>query len=455
MTDTPVSNDKNNGSEMDATIDTASSSIEVVNNLLSQDALKESQDHAAQIKAIFDQSSAIIDVENVNKSLKEVQETQKGVSEIKTLINSIIDNMAKNQSMLTRAALMWGKVPLWQKIGLGTVLIAPTLILGIALQIYILIAISALTLIAYIPSSVVLDNHYNHDEQITDRLKEGMEGLAQSLVNLIHSMENLSVQLAGEIEQFQQENERLTAAICNLSEQVSILTNEAEELKKTEQSLRYIQQSLEKTDQDLKLTLEEKTRVNEQIKVEITQVTQAFEKNQRELSQKTLELNQVQLEMGQQLKNLNTVAQSLQSVVETYADQTIKNEQDRAIFQSRLTAFVTDREKSVEEVAQRIQKRNEELLIVQDKFERLQEKYQALLKRQGNEIQRLEQEIPSKKSSKPVSVKPTNGQTEEKPMKHAHHIKNLGLHAEKKKPRSRHHHPIENAEVNPAISNGR
>ncbi|MBL7479135.1 LegC2/C7 family Dot/Icm T4SS effector [Legionella bononiensis] len=455
MTDTPVSNDKINGTELDATIDTPSSNIEVDNTLLSQDALKDSQEHSAKIKAIFDQSSTIIDVEKVNKSLKEVEETQKGVSEIKTLINSIIDNMAKNQSMLTRAALLWGKVPLWQKIGLGTVLIAPTLILGIALQIYMLIAISALTLIAYIPSSVVLDNHYNHDEQITDRLKESMEGLAQSLVNLIHTMEHLSVQLAGEIEQFQQENERLTDAISDLSEQVSKLTNEAVELQKTEQELRSIQQSLEQTDQELKLTLEEKTKLYEQIKTEINKVTLAFEKNQRELSQKTLELNRVQRDMGQQLNNLNGVAQSLQKVVETYADQIIKNEQDRTIFQSRLTEFVTNREKSFEEVAKRIEKRNEELLIVQNKFNGLQEEYQALLKRQGNEIQRLEQEIPANKSSKTVSVKPNNGQTEEKPSKHAHHIKNLGLHAEKKKHRSRHHHPIESTEVNPATSNGR
>jgi uncharacterized membrane protein YheB (UPF0754 family) len=168
-----------------------------------------------------------------------------------------------------------------------------------------------------------------------------------------------------------------------------------------------------------------------------------------------LELNQVQLEMGQQLKNLNTVVQSLQKVVESYADQAIQNEQDRTIFQSKLTEFVTDREKSYEEVAQRIQKRNEELLIVQNKFDRLQEKYQALLNRQGNVIQRLEQEIPAKKSSKAVFVKPTNVQTEETPLKHAHQIKNLGLHAEKKKHRSRHHHPKETSEVNPATTNGR
>lgn len=456
MTDTPVSNDKNVDIELDSTLNAAPSNNEAEIIHSPDDTILDTQESDSKIEDIFEQSSAIINVKKINKSLKELEKNHTNVAEIKNLINLIIDNMAKNQSMLTRAALIWGKVPLWQKIGLGTVLIAPTLILGIALQIYMLITISALTLIAFIPSSIILDNHYQRDEQITDLLKDSMKDLADSLVNVIQTMNHLGIQLAGEIGKLQNENERLSLIITDLSAKVADLTSQAEKLKVTEQELRAIQQSLEQTDQELKLSLEEKTRRHEEIKKELAEVAQAFEKNQEELSQKTLELKQVQLEMGQQLRNIDTVTLSLQRVIETYADQSIKSEEERQLFQSKLNEFVTNREKSFEDVTQRIESRNHELLLAQEQFAQIRQQYQDLLKRQGNEIKRIEQAIPAQKSSQPASSKPKHDGAEETDVKHATHISKFGLHGGQRKHRRSHHQHKEPASVaDTAVGNGR
>ncbi|CAM2804568.1 LegC2/C7 family Dot/Icm T4SS effector [Legionella worsleiensis] len=423
MTNSAICHDKNDDNALNTALPPTPACDETIRTP------QESQYDASGLNSILEQSSSIINIDNVKNSLNELAETHNDVTKIKKQINTIVENMAKNQSMLTRAALFWGNVPLWQKIGIGFVLIAPLLILGIALNLFTLITLSALTLVGFIPGSIILENHYQHDEQITERLKDAMNHLAESLIRVIQNMEQMCDLLGDEIIKFQTENEQLGNTICNLSDQVIVLTRKAEELRATEQELRAMQLNLEQTDQLLKQTLAEKTQFYEQIKTELTQINQNYELNQQELTQKTMELEQIKKDMGQQLANLNTVALALQKVVENFADQSIKSVPERELFQTRLNEFVTDRKKSLEQVTKRITESNQKLQSVQEQLDSVRHKYQELLKKQGSEIHRIEQTLsPKTRRTAAAKAKPERLA----PQSNTHHLKKLGLHAKKK-----------------------
>jgi hypothetical protein len=373
-----------------------------------------------------DTSTPVSDTDKAKKSLAEVEANQESVTTIKTLIDSIIDSIAKSQSMLTRAALFWGKLPLWQKIGAGVLLIAPTLILGIVLQLTILIIISALTLITFVPTSLILDDHYKHDEQVTDKLKDSMTIMATSLESVIETMEDLRAKLADQIENFHRENGRLTNGIIDLSSQINVLASKSKELRETEQELRAIQLDLENTEKTLRLSVQEHTELVQKNQQEIDATTAAFEINQDELSKSILELDTVRTTLGKTIEDNQKVAQIMKETVEKLAKSFILDEQDRNEFQTKLKSFITNKEKTFNEIAQRICKANQELSLVRDELNRTNLRYQSLLDRQANQLDRLD------KSATPA-VKPKTDDPEVTPARNAHKIKKFGIHARSNK----------------------
>ncbi len=363
----------------------------------------------------LDTSSNTLDSTKAKQSIAEVETNQGSVATIKALIDSIIDSIAKNQSMLTRAALFWGKMPLWQKIGIGILLIAPTLILGIILQLTALIIISALTLIAYIPTSYILDNHYEHDEQVTDKLKDSMTIMATSLEAVLETMDEIKSKLADQIESFHNENERLTTGIIDLSSKIDLLMQESRELIKTEQELRVIQLELENTEKKLRRSVDEHTELLQKNKQELENTSKAFEENQTELSKTTLELEKVRSELSKEIdKNLKVTA-ALKKTVEEIAPTFIMDEEIIIEFQKKLEQFISDKEKTCVQLVQRICDATKELSLVKDELQRTECRFKALLERQAQSVDQLAKKSESAPSqSKPDAQKTSSADNAKK-----------------------------------------
>lgn len=325
------------------------------------------------------------------KNLKELEATQENFDQIKKHISSIIDSLVKNRSLFSRAAVYWENMPLWLKIIAGVVLVVPTLVLGIAIHVTTLIVISVLTLVAYVASALVLENHVQKEEHITERLKENMLGLADSLGSVIESFEPLRKQIAEEIEYFHQENERLNLNTTELSEQIEQLTTQAEQLQKTEQSLRKTKEKLENTAD----TLDVKVKIQEELllinKAELQKIKEEIEKNELELSEKISELNQVKQEMGVEIERTESIAQVLKKTVEKLSQTAIKDQNHRESFQNKLNDFFANKEESFNKVAKRICDAEHELCLVKEELNFSNKRYQELLERQEHVIKRLEQ----------------------------------------------------------------
>ncbi|CZG42024.1 Dot/Icm T4SS effector LegC2/YlfB [Legionella pneumophila serogroup 1] len=325
------------------------------------------------------------------KKLKVLETTQENFDQIKKHIAAVIDSLAKNRSFFGRVAAYWGEMQLWLKITLGIVLVVPTLTLGIAIQVASLIVVSVLTLVTYVGSALLLENHVQKEEHITDRLKEEMIGLADNLGKVIESFEPLRKQIAEQIEYFHKENDRLNLNVTQLSDHIMRLTKQAEQLQKTEQTLRKVREELEKTSE----TLDEKVQVQTELlqinQEELNRIREEIAKNEIELSEKISELDQVKKEMSVEIEKAETVTQVLKNTVEKLSQTAIADHNHRESFQNKLNDFLSNKEQSFNDVAQRICEAERELCLVKEELNFSNKRYQELLERQEEVVKRLEQ----------------------------------------------------------------
>lgn len=316
------------------------------------------------------------------ESLATLSKTQKQLGALKDNLNNIIDAMNQHQSILSTMAKFWGERPLWQKITAGTILVVPALILGLALQWAIVTTLSMLTLVTFITVSLLFDNHYSHIELSTTELKSGIAGLADFLSNTIIALETLSKQLADEISKMQKENETLSNQVKKLDDQLQSFSTQVALLTQTEENLK-------NNIKDLEINLQKQSDL--------------LKETQSELSLKIVELSEVKTAMGLEIEKSKKVAQTLQGVVETLSSTVIEDKENQTKFQNRLNDFLSNKETSFDQIADRICEAEKKLALVQVELKQSNARYQALLDRHEQEITRLENVSRSIQSKSPVA----------------------------------------------------
>ena len=336
------------------------------------------------------------------QNLEQVLLTQKQLDEIKKNLNKMIDSMAFNPSLFSRAARYWGELPLWQKIVAGIVLVVPVFVIGFVAQVAVLLAISIFTLVAYTSGSLLLDNHHSSNIHSTDNLKNGISGLADALGVIILTLDNLREQLSGEIEKFQKENKQLSENISNLSDEIAGLIEQREQLEATANALRSTQSQLEHTSETLKLSVEEQIRLQKETQAELDKVTLLSKKNQEELSQKITDLGTLNEKMSGQVDEGNKFITALQACLESFSDARLEDQKQKDAFKEKIKDFLNDREKSLLAITNHMGKTAIELAQVKtelektkDQLNRNNKRYEELLGQQSTQIQQLSQIMPT------------------------------------------------------------
>ena len=222
-------------------------------------------------------------------------------------------------------------------------------------------------------------------------MKAGISSLVDLLDSVISTLELLREQLAIEIDAFQKENARLTQNVDQFCEQIKTLKSEIIELTDTEKKLRATQVELEHTTTTLKGSIEEQSQVLENTQKQLEQVVQAYKENQNQLSDKIKELDGIKVKMGKEVEQARAVGLVLSGTVETFSNMVIQDKEQRAAFHKRLEEFLTNKEKSFVEIADRICDAERKLSVVTKQLEESNQRYRKLLDRQEQQIIRLEQ----------------------------------------------------------------
>ena len=339
-----------------------------------------------------------IEQENLTQKTKKDKErfekmvtTQNKIQKIKADLNKLIQSMNNNPSWLSRAASIWHEIPLWQKITAGAVLTIPLLMIGIMANLAALITLSIVTGIVYTVSHILLDNHQSQNTDNIEHLKTGISSLVDLLDSVISTLELLREQLAIEIDAFQKENARLTQNVDQFCEQINTLKSEIIELTDTEKALRATQVDLEQSATTLKGSIDEQSQVLENTQKELEKVVQAYKENQNQLSDKIKELDDIKEKMGKEVEQARAVGLVLSGTVETFSNMVIQDKEQRAAFLKRLEDFLTNKEKSFVEIADRICDAERKLSVVTKQLEESNQRYRKLLDRQEQQIIRLEQ----------------------------------------------------------------
>lgn len=254
-----------------------------------------------------------------------------------------------------------------------------------------LITLSIVTAIVYTASSFLLDNHQSQNTDNSEQLNAGISSLVELLDTIISTLDLLREQLAIEIDAFQKENERLTESVQQFCEQIKTLKSQISELNDTEKALRATQIELELTAKTLKGSIEEQSQVLENTQKELEQVVLAYKDNQNQLSDKIKELEDIKLKMGKEVDQAQSITLVLRSTVEALSKTVIADEEQRTSFQLRLNEFLTNKEKSFDQVAERICEAERKLAVVTKQLEQSNQRYRTLLDRQEQQIIRLEQ----------------------------------------------------------------
>ncbi|CZP46200.1 LegC2/C7 family Dot/Icm T4SS effector [Legionella pneumophila] len=317
--------------------------------------------------------------------------TQNKIQKIKVDLNQLIQSMNNNPSWLSRAASFWNEIPLWQKITAGAVFTIPLLMIGLMANLAALITLSIVTGIIYAASHILLENHQNQNTNNTENLNAGISSLVDLLDTVISTLDILREQLALEIDAFQKENVRLTQNVDQFCEQINTLKSEISKLNDTEKALRATQIELELTAKTLKGSIEEQSQVLENTQKELEQVVLAYKDNQNQLSDKIKELDEVKVKMSKEVDQAQSLSLVLRSTIEALSKTVIADEEQRTSFQLRLNEFLTNKEKSFDQVAERICEAERKLSVVTKQLEESNQRYRKLLDRQEQQIIRLEQ----------------------------------------------------------------
>jgi len=136
--------------------------------------------------------NATIDIENPVSP-------QNNTEEIMQSLTALMDNMRKNQSILSQMAEGWSKLPLWIKICSGLIVFGSLLIIGILTLSTFLIVTTCVCTLLYTLVSLGLDNHHATTKDEHNQLESRISNLGQFMRCIIDELSNASSKLSIEI----------------------------------------------------------------------------------------------------------------------------------------------------------------------------------------------------------------------------------------------------------------
>lgn len=313
-------------------------------------------------------------------SLTEIFSTQTQISEIKLRLLSLVESWHESPSLISRASNFWGKLPMWLKIVSGIVLFGGLITVGVLLHMVVLIVVGSVGAAVSIGGGFLLENHYNTNKRSLESLQNNVADLADVLESTINELDKVREQLEEEFEKFVRENKKFAENISELKNEMDELSEQVKQLSTTNEELTETQEKL-------------------------TEMTQEFEEQNETLKQEVDSLGEVKTALESQVGELELTSATLAGVVKTFSDACIKDEIDRAAFQTRLKNFLADGSTKFDSIADRICKAEEELTKALDKLAHSNDSYNGLLARHEAQVVLLEKIISAaNKPAAPISV---------------------------------------------------
>lgn len=331
--------------------------------------------------------STTIEMDNLSEIIK----TRDNITKVKASLNTIIDSIADNPSLVTRASNAWGEWATWQKVGTGLALTVPALLSGAAAGIGSLLILGGATGVVYTTTGIILEDHHSCNENIKQRLKEGISSIADILELTIAALDNIRLRLAEEIGKFKEENLKLAQQVSALQNQVATLGIEIDILHEVESYLRISKDKLQNDAIELKKTTDEQSKLWKENQAVLLAVTNDYKITQQRLDAKIEELRKVREEMSIEITKTQKVSIVLQKAVSTLSGQVLEEQTQKQQFQKKLESLITAKEEGANKLLERMATTHRELEGAKDDLRANNARNSELLAKQEGLVKRLEQ----------------------------------------------------------------
>lgn len=326
----------------------------------------------------------------LHSNLDEIIKTKQHIADVKRNLSIIIDTIASNPSMVSRAADAWGTWPAWKKVGTGLVLTMPPLFMGVAASIGTLLILGGATGVAYTTAGIVLEDHHSCNTDLKQKIKDGISSIADILEITIVALDKIRFRLMAEINKFKEENYKLATQVSNLQDETNRLANQVEELIETSDHLRTLKKRLE----DEALALRQSNSTQQQLiqenQEQLEKVTHQYQEAQNLLTTQVYELRTLRHSMTTEVAKAKHVSDSLQQVVAVLSGQVLEEQAQKQAFEAKLAQLLQLEYASASQFIDRLNHTQSELEEVKVDLEKNNSRNYALLDKQERLISRLE-----------------------------------------------------------------
>lgn len=363
----------------------AKRSVDEIGHILKQVKQNESSSPSTESQEIdnFEESAATSNATEAH--LAEIMKTRDKISEVKRNLNILIDCIAANPSIINSLSEYWGSMSMSQKATPLVLSAAPLMFVATS---PVVIAAGAVGLI-YTTFAALLEDNHVCNEFVKQRLKDGIEGIADILEATIVSLDNICLRLSLEVEKFQEENLKLAGLVQQLQQQLSDLDGEIKILHTTERGLNQLQQDLVRDIATLKQSSEEKSERLVQQQTNLDQALSDSAVIREKLNQKTSELNQLRKDMSNEVTKTKQLSKTLNTLLNTLSTNAIEDEQLKQGFQSKLVKVVNGEEQTVERLGECMTKTQVQLEAAATDLKKSSERNNSLLEEQEKLFIRL------------------------------------------------------------------
>lgn len=312
---------------------------------------------------------------------EQLQDTQQKLASVKEDLNNIIDAITNNQSMVSMAANYWGGLGTWQKVAGGIMITIPTIATGLFISVGALVTLS----VSMTATGLILEDHYQHNASLVERLKKGILSMADVLELTINALSLIEAQFAREIKAFQTENELLKNNVQSLTDEMHSLKAQLEVFAQTSVILKDSISNLEEEITKITANSQGQEAVLAKTQQELLKVKNEYEVSQHQLSDKVQEIAQVKLSLQTELTKANKTVKILQQTVTNFTSSVTQ----RSNLNEQLDLLCKGQE-NLEKATTNLSKTEQELKAVKDQLEERNQEYKALLAQQQAQSEQLD-----------------------------------------------------------------
>jgi DNA repair exonuclease SbcCD ATPase subunit len=346
------------------------------------------------------------DFPSTEGSENQLKSREDELSKIQKDIDTLIESIANNPSVLSRVSRYWGNISLWKKIITGVALTVPLLLIGLFFQQITCVILSITIALGFAGLGYVFDDHHKQNQHNTLNIKSGVFSLAEGLDLIKNALKRIRDALSDQIGHFTQENTVFEKHVGAIGKEGESLAKQVERLKLSEKKLASTVNGLSDSNQELKKELETQSKLLDESQAELNRARAHYTQSLQELQTEIERLNELNNRFSDDSTNSKAIAQALRQSHKSFLEVMSTDAKTQAGFLGRLDAFINGKDPSLLQLTESVSEANKRCDEYQKRLQSALNECEQLLKRNKGLVSQLETLVDNNQPPSPLTTSP-------------------------------------------------